>query len=110
MLPTFRTEGSRPFEVIGMDFAGPLACKVRANTEGKVYILLLACSLTRAVYIDVVTVDQFMVFSQRVHHKRGRPNKIYMDNAKTFVAASKKIRKIMESEKIHNYLARNNIK
>ena len=113
MLPKDRTEGSRPFEVIGVDFAGPLAYKVRANTEGKAYILLFACSLTRAVYINIVTdmtIDQFMVCLKEFIARRGRPNKIYTDNAKTFVAASKKIRKIMESEKIHNYLARNNIK
>eukprot|EP00112_Aurelia_sp_Birch-Aquarium-sp1_P024216 Seg7543.1 transcript_id=Seg7543.1/GoldUCD/mRNA.D3Y31 product="hypothetical protein" protein_id=Seg7543.1/GoldUCD/D3Y31 len=113
MLPKDRTEGSRPFEVIGVDFAGPLAYKVRANTEGKADILLFACNLTRAVYIDVVTdmtVDQFMVCLKEFIARRVRPNKIYSDNAKTFIAASKKIRKIMESEKIHNYLARNNIK
>eukprot|EP00794_Sanderia_malayensis_P017913 gene17913-19690_t len=61
--PKDRTEGSRPFEVIDVDFAGPITYKVRANTEGKAYILLLACSLTRTVYIEIVTdmtVDQFM--------------------------------------------------
>eukprot|EP00795_Rhopilema_esculentum_P004343 gene4343-20558_t len=90
MLPKDRTEGSRPFEVIGVDFAGPLAYKVRANTEGKAYILLFACSLTRAVYIDVVTdmtIDQFMVCLKEFIARRGHPNKIYTDNAKTFVAA-----------------------
>eukprot|EP00794_Sanderia_malayensis_P011500 gene11500-12695_t len=64
LLPKDRTEGSRPFEVIGVDFAGPITYKVRANTEGKAYILLFACSLTRAVYIEIVTdmtADQFML-------------------------------------------------
>eukprot|EP00794_Sanderia_malayensis_P001705 gene1705-1900_t len=63
LLPKDRTEGSRSFEVIGVDFAGPITYKVRANTEGKAYILLFACSLTRAVYIEIVTdmtADQFM--------------------------------------------------
>ena len=73
MLPKDRTEGLRPFEVIGGDFADPIAYKVSAKTEGKAYILLFACSLTRAVYIDVVedmTVDQFMILSQRVYRKK----------------------------------------
>ena len=113
MLPKDRTEGSRPFEVVGMDFVGPIAYKVSAKTERKAYILLFVCSLTRAVYIDVIedmTVDQFMVCLKEFIARRGRPNNIYSDNAKTFVAASKKIQKIMKSEKVHNYLARNNIK
>eukprot|EP00794_Sanderia_malayensis_P019668 gene19668-21615_t len=64
LLPKDRTEGSRSFEVIGMDFAGPITYKVRANTEGKAYILLFAYSLTRAVYIEIVTdmtAAQFMI-------------------------------------------------
>eukprot|EP00794_Sanderia_malayensis_P013094 gene13094-biopygen10447 len=111
-LPKNRTEGSRPFEVIGVDFAGPITYKVIDNAEGKAYILLFACSLTRAVYIKIVTdmtADQFMVCLKEFIARRGRPRKIYSHNAKTFVAALTKIRKIMKSETIHNYLSRNNI-
>ena len=48
-LPTDRTEGSTPFEVVGLDFAGPIGYKLKTKKEGKAYILLFACSLTKAV-------------------------------------------------------------
>ena len=47
-LPTDRTEGSVPFEVLGVYFAGPNPYKLSPKKEGKAYILLFACSLTRA--------------------------------------------------------------
>ena len=53
-LPRDRTEGQTPFQVIGVDFAGPLRYRKKPKTEGKAYILLYACSLTCAVYVDLV--------------------------------------------------------
>ena len=47
--PTSRTEGSTAFEVIGVDFAGPIRYRAKINREGKTYIALFACSLSRAV-------------------------------------------------------------
>ena len=32
-----------PFEVLGMDFAGPIAYKLSPKKEGKAYILLFSC-------------------------------------------------------------------
>ena len=59
------------------------------NQEGKSYLVLFACSLSRALHLELLlsleTVEflgalkQFMV-------GRGRPTKIYSDNSKTFVA------------------------
>ena len=83
-----RTEGQTPFQVIGVEFAGPLRYQKKPKTEGKAYILLYACSLTGAVYVDLVpnleTIDfirSLMCFIAR----RGRPRRIYSDNVKTFV-------------------------
>ena len=42
--------------------------------------------------------------------RRGEPDKIYSDNAKTFVAAAKRLRKILEADEFHDYLARNKVK
>ena len=71
-----------------------------------------ACSLTRAIYITVLTdltVDNSIIFLKEFIARRGRPSKIYSDNAKTFIAASRKIRKIMKSDEVHNYLARSKL-
>ena len=47
-LPRDRTVSQTPFQIIGVDFAGPLRYRKKPKTEEKAYILLYACSLTRA--------------------------------------------------------------
>lgn len=51
-LPKTRTEGSRPFQVIVVDFTGPIRYTSGAKTERKANLALYACSLTRAVHLD----------------------------------------------------------
>ena len=113
ILPKDRTEGSRPFEVIGVDYAGPIRYRSGKAIEKKAYVLLFACSLTRAVYIEVVTdmtVEQFIPSLKGLIARRGRPSNIYSDNAKTFFSAAEKLKSMLKSERFNNYLARNNIK
>eukprot|EP00794_Sanderia_malayensis_P015598 gene15598-17171_t len=89
ILPKDRTEGSRPFEVIGVDYAGPIRYKCKRQIERKAYILLFACSLTRAVYIETVTdmtVEQFIPCLKGLVARRGEPSNIYSDNAKIFIS------------------------
>ena len=43
-LPRERTEGSIPFQVIGVDFTGPIYYRQTAKSEGKAYIILYTCS------------------------------------------------------------------
>lgn len=110
VLPKDRTTGSRPFEVIGIDYAGPIRC--RGGRETKAYVLLFACSLTRAIYIEVVTdmtVEQFIPCLKGFIARRGRPSNIYSDNAKTFKSGAEKLKSVLRSERFNNYLARNKI-
>ena len=112
-LPKDRTEGSRPFQVIGVDYAGPFIYKKRAGKEGKAYLLLVGCSLTRAVHLEMLpdmSTEEFMHSFKKLVARRGKPDKVYSDNAKTFVAAAKRVRKISKDEQVHDYLAKNNIK
>ena len=37
-LPVERTEGSSPFQVFGVDYAGPMTYRVSKKKEGKMYI------------------------------------------------------------------------
>ena len=58
----------------------------------KAYIVLYACSLTRVVYLELLpdqTTKEFLRSLKRFIARRGRPEKIFSDNGKTFVAASK---------------------
>ncbi len=90
-LPEDRTKGEVPFQTIGVDYAGPIKYRQK-KSERKAYILLYSCSLTRAVYLDLVpnlSTEEFIRSFKRLVARRGRPKKIYSDNGKTFVAASK---------------------
>ena len=100
-LPRDRTVGQTPFQVIGVDFAGPLRYRKKPKTEGKACILLYACSLTRAVYkgkyVDLVPNLETTEFIKRLKcftARRGRSQRIYSDNGKTFVSASKWIQQV----------------
>ena len=53
-LPKDRTEGQTPFQVVGVDTAGPLKYRKNAKTEEKAYMLLYSCSLTRALFLDLL--------------------------------------------------------
>ena len=97
-LPVDRTEGSYPFQVIGVDFAGPIAYKASKKKQGKAHLLLFACSLTRAVHLELLTdqtTESFIKCLKRFIARRERPRKIYSDNGRSFVAANKWLRSIM---------------
>ncbi len=112
-LPVERTEGSSPFQVIGVDYAGPIVCRMSKKKEGKAYILLFACSLSRAIHLELLTdqtTDGFVRCLKRFIARRGRPSTIYSDNGKSFVAAEKWLKKIMKEERLQDYLAHHDIK
>ena len=92
-LPKERTEGSVPFESIGVDFAGPIKCFSKNKSDMKAYILLFACSSTRAVYLNLLPPDQttehLLRSLKRFVARRGRPEKIFSDNGRTYISASK---------------------
>ncbi len=39
-LPATRTEGSAPFQVVGVDFAGPIRYRTKGKAEKKAYLVL----------------------------------------------------------------------
>ena len=110
-LPVERTEGS--FQVIGVDYAGPMTYRVSKKKEGKMYILLFACSLTRAIHLELPTnqtTERFIRCLKWFIARRGKPSTIYSDNGKSFVAAAKWLKNIMKEEKLQDYLAHRDIK
>ena len=91
-LPKERTEGSVPFKSIGVDFAGPIKYFSKKKREMKAYIPPFECSLTRAVYLDLQpdqTTEQYLCSLKRFAARRGRLEKIFSDNGRTLVLASK---------------------
>ena len=82
-LPDFRVNAARAFQATGLDFAGPLHTK---DMEG-CYVLLFTCATSRAIHLELTPslkapayIRAFIRFSAR----RGNPDMILSDNAKTF--------------------------
>lgn len=106
-LPLTRTEGVTPYETIGVDFAGPIKYRVTQKTEGKGYLVLYACSLTRGVYLDLIPsleTTKFLTSLKGFIARRGRPRVIYSDNGSTFKAAADWLSNVRNDEKFHNCL------
>ena len=73
-----RKQGHRPFQVVGVDFAGPIKYRITKKTEGKAYITLYMCSLTRALYLELTTsmeTDEFIRTLKHLIARKGRPEK-----------------------------------
>ena len=108
-----RTSGSVPFQVVGVDYAGPIPYKIgKKRGDGKAFILLFACSLTRAIHLELLTnqtTEKFIKSFKCFIAGRGRPQKVYSDNGGGFVAASKWLKGIMKDEKLHGYLVHHHI-
>ena len=57
-----------------------------------------------------LTTKEFLKCLKRFIARKGRPDKIYSDNAKTFAAAAKWLKMVMKEEQIQNLLAVKHIK
>ena len=91
-LPEERVKKHYPFEVTGIDFAGPVYV---SDTRVKHYICLYTCMTVRAVHLEVTSslnCQEFMKSFRRFTARRGMPRTVYSDNAKTFVKASEQIK------------------
>ena len=103
LLPKDRTNPGTAFEVVGIDFAGPVKYKKTAKTEGKAYLAIFACSLSRAIYWELLQnleTPTFLLSLTKYIARRGRPRVIYSDNGGTFVKASEWLKQIRKDERI----------
>ena len=65
-MPSFRTEGSRPFEVTGLDFAGPVYYRILKNENGKCYILIFTCAASRAIHLEIIKSQTAKEFQRKI--------------------------------------------
>ncbi|XP_068671446.1 uncharacterized protein [Montipora foliosa] len=113
LLPKERTDISGAFEVIGTDFAGPILYKMRNKREGKAYLVIFSCSLSRAVHLELATNLETTTFLSCLKHliaRRGRPSVIYSDNGSTFVKAAKWLTQARRDEELNGFLESHDIK
>lgn len=99
-IPAARLEPKRPFSIVGLDYAGPLEIKQSTRRNAalvKGYVCLIICFITKAVHLELVsdlTTAACIAALRRFIGRRGIPNHMYSDNAKTFVAASKQLKEL----------------
>ena len=102
LVPKDRTNPGTAFEVVGIDFAGPVKYKKTAKTEGKAYLAIFACSLSRAIHLELLQnleMPTFLVSLKKYIACCGRPRVIYSDNGGTFVKVSAWLKQIHKDER-----------
>ena len=99
-LPKCRVVGTRPFQHVGIDFAGPFLLKEsnrRKAALGKVYLCLYVCMATKALHLEAVTklsTEAFLASFNRFTARRGLPSHVYSDNGTNFQGASNYLKEI----------------
>ena len=95
-LPAERTMTCAPFEVTGLDFAGPLhgIGPTAKDQEKKYYVLVFTCAVTRAVHFELTAAvdrEHFVMGFDNFKSIRGKPKVVYSDNAKTFQSVEQQL-------------------
>ena len=92
----------RAYQVNGVDYTGPLRYRVKSKQEGKAYILLCACSITRGLFLKLMPsleMPEFLCSLKRLIARWGHPERIYSHIGWTFIGAEKWIKVEMADEK-----------
>ena len=106
-LPTLRIKQAPSFSVVGIDFHGPVFAKDVIGKEiiwSKGWIVIFVCAVTRGIHLEFVrdmSTATFWLAFQRFSNRRGLPNHVISDNAKTFKRAAYDLSQFWE-EKLVN--------
>lgn len=114
-LPAERVTRTAPFEIVGIDFTGPLQATKTKGEIMKVYIIIFTCAVTRAVHLETAkdtSAESFMQAFRRFIARRGMCSVIYSDNAKVFKKANKELNLVttLQSETTRSFIANHLIK
>ena len=116
-LPKSRVLQSQAFQFTGIDYAGTLHVRDQGNhTSSKVYICLFTCAAARALHLELVedqTTQAFLRAFRRFLSRRGVPECIISDNAKTFKAGAQELQtmktQVLTPNTSQQFLANHNI-
>lgn len=106
-----RLSSTNAFEVVGVDFAGPLYVRSPGGDESKCYIALFTCASSRALHLELVssiTAEDFLLSFRRFVARRGLPRVVYSDNARTFKKASvdvKRVCRLLSDQEVAKHLS-----
>ena len=112
-VPVERTEGSSPFQVVGVDYASPIVFKVSKKREDEVVHSAFCCSLSRAIHLELLTdqtTDGFIRCLKRFIDGEDLPPYNQIMKKVFYIAAAKWLSALMEEEKLQDDLAHNQIK
>ena len=102
-LPKLRIECSHAYQVIGFDYAGPFFMKnSNMDAPSKAYILLLTCTSSRAIHLELVHDMKALTFIRTLKRfiaRCGMPDVVESDNFKTF-----------KSIEVKRFMTHNNIR
>ena len=113
-LPSFRfptTKTQFPFANSGVDSFGSFYIEDSKGVLKKHYGLIFTCMVTRAVHLETcpdLNTDTFLNAFRRFCSRRCQPQLLYSDNGKTFVGASKELKKTvkaLDNDRIYKALA-----
>ncbi|GFV79456.1 integrase catalytic domain-containing protein [Trichonephila clavipes] len=118
-LPKQRITQTRPFEIVGIDFAGPILTEcqhLRKANKFKSYICLFICLATKAVHLELVSTlstDAMLAALRRFIARRGHPSEIHSDNGTNFIGANnylKQLYMLVKEHSIQKYSTDRNIR
>ena len=115
-LPTARIDEYSPWEKVASDFFGPFItcheCKIHNcphEQKTKAWGCIFTCLQTRAIHLELVedmTTATFLKAFIRMTSRRGMPNFVWSDNAKTYKGANKLLRRLFNDidwSEVQNY-------
>ena len=100
-LPKERLTPGTPFEITGVDLAGPYLItdrKGRGCKISKCYMCLFVCFTTKALHLEVVSnlsTEAFLMSLRRFISRRSKPTLLCCDNATNFLGASNELNKFI---------------
>lgn len=101
-LPKSRVTMSRPFSNLGVDFCGPF----HLRRKNKWYVAIFTCAVTRAVHFEALpdlSAESFLQAFKRFIGRRGVPELVISDNAKTFKCVARKLRHVFDNPALQQY-------
>lgn len=103
-LPAHRINRCRPFNNVGIDFAGYFEVKTSNRRNApyeKCYVALFVCLATKAIHVELVTdlsAKKFLLAFKRFIARRGIPANVYTDNGTNFVGASNELPNLLRDQ------------
>ncbi|XP_055685378.1 uncharacterized protein LOC129791308 [Lutzomyia longipalpis] len=108
-LPGNRVELYRPFQSVGVDFAGPIQMLssatrgVRSRKAGtqKIYIAVYVCMATKAAHLEIVTslsTEAFLASFRCFTARRTTPRHVFSDCGKNFTGAANELSRLLQQE------------